>query len=150
MQNRQEIIHNKGFSLNNNRTSYEGPTLYKKTKIGTKTVEDAVLNLGTNQKINKKYGDKTVIYNALAKYDLPLIREISNYFYLTNGIYSRICDYYSNLYRYDWYTIPEILDDKVKEEKVLKDFNTILSYLDESHIKKLCDDIALEVIKNGA
>ena len=150
MQNRQEIIHNKGFSLNNNRTSYEGPTLYKKTKIGTKTVEDAVLNLGTNQKIDKKYGDKTVIYNALAKYDLPLIREISNYFYLTNGIYSRICDYYSNLYRYDWYTIPEILDDKVKEEKVLKDFNTILSYLDESHIKKLCDDIALEVIKNGA
>ena len=151
MQNRQEIIHNKGFSLNNNRTSYEGPTLYKKTKIGTKTVEDAVLNLGTNQKINKKYGDKTVIYNALAKYDLPLIREISNYFYLTNGIYSRICDYYWNLYRYDWYITPEIKDESEKSfEKALIDFNNILGYLDNSHIKKVCGDIASEVVKNGA
>ena len=81
MQNRQEIIHNKGFSLNNNRTSYEGPTLYKKTKIGTKTVEDAVLNLGTNQKIDKKYGDKTVIYNALANNNYKIAFEMEENWY---------------------------------------------------------------------
>ena len=46
--------------------------------------------------------------------------------------------------------VPEILDDKVKEEKVLKDFHKTLTYLDNSHIKQLCGEIALEVIKNGA
>lgn len=150
MQNRQDVIHSKGFSLSNRRQSYEGPVDYKKVKIGTKNVEDAVLNLGAIQRVEKRYSNKDVIYKALAQHDLPLLREISNYYYLTNGIYSRICDYYANLYRYDWYTVPEILDEKVNEEKVLKDFNTILSYLDNSHIKKLCGDIALEVIKNGA
>ena len=46
MQNRQEAIHNKGFSMNNRRQTYEGPIDYGKIKIGTKTVEDAVLQLG--------------------------------------------------------------------------------------------------------
>ena len=150
MQNRQEAIHNKGFSMNNRRQTYEGPIDYGKIKIGTKTVEDAVLQLGALQQVDKRFANKHVILKALAEHDLPLLREISNYFYTTNGIYSRICDYYANLYRYDWYTVPEILDDTVKEEKVLKDFNMILSYLDNSHIKKVCGEIALEVIKNGA
>ena len=110
MQNRQDVIHSKGFSLSNRRQSYEGPVDYKKVKIGTKNVEDAVLNLGAIQRVEKRYSNKDVIYKALAQHDLPLLREISNYYYLTNGIYSRICDYYANLYRYDWYTVPEILD----------------------------------------
>lgn len=54
------------------------------------------------------------------------------------------------MYRYDWYIVPEILDEAVKEEKVLKDFHRILGYLDNSHIKQLCGEIALNVIKNGA
>ena len=33
---------------------------------------------------------------------------------------------------------------------MLQDFDKILSYLDSSHIKQLCGEIALEVIKNGA
>ena len=54
------------------------------------------------------------------------------------------------MYRYDWYVVPEIFDDKVKEDKILTDFNKILSYLDNSYIAKTCSDIALGVIKNGA
>ena len=151
MQNRQDAIHNKGFSMSQRRMyDLEGAVDYGKMKVGTKTVEDAILNLGSMAKVNKRYANKAVIYKALAEHDLPLLREISNYFYTTNGIYSRVCDYYANLYRYDWYTVPEILDESVKEEKVLKDFNTILNYLDNSHIKKLCGEIALEVILNGA
>ena len=53
------------------------------------------------------------------------------------------------MYRYDWYIVPEVQDDTVKEEKVLKDFHKILTYLDNSHIKQLCGEIALNVIKNG-
>ena len=88
---------------------------------------------------------------AIGERNLPLMREISNYFYNTSGIYSRICDYFAYLYRYDWYIVPEVFDESAKTvEKVLTDFDKIMSYLDNSHIKKLCGDIALEVIKNGA
>ena len=150
MQNRQEAIHSKGFNIVSQRQTYEGPIDYSKIKVGTKTVNDAVLNLGSIASAEKRYGNKQVIYKALVEHDLPLLREISNYFYLANGIYTRVCDYYADLYRYDWYCVPEVLDESVKEEKVMKDFNNVLGYLDNSHIKKLCGDIALEVILNGA
>lgn len=82
--------------------------------------------------------------------DGKTLRQISNYFYRVSGVYQRVCDYAASMYRYDWYAVPEIYDQKVKEEKVLTDFAKMLSFLDESHIKKLCNDIALSVIKDGA
>ena len=36
------------------------------------------------------------------------------------------------------------------EEKIVKEFVSILNYLDNTHIKQLCGDIALNVVKNGA
>ena len=66
-----------------------------------------------------------------------------------SGIYSRVCNYFAFLYRYDWYVAPEIFDDTVKEEKILKDFSKILNYLDNSYLKKLFGEIALNVIKEG-
>lgn len=54
------------------------------------------------------------------------------------------------MYRYDWYIVPEVYDDKLKEDKILKDFQKVLNYLDNSYIKKTCCDIALKVIKDGA
>ena len=103
--------------------------------------------------------DKAVIYkkptpvkisSVTYKNDIPKLREISDYFYKTSGIYSRVCNYFAYLYRYDWYIVPEVHDDKVGEEKILKEYYNILTYLDNSHIKKVCGDIALEVIKHGA
>jgi len=86
---------------------------------------------------------------ALYEKNLPVLRDISNYFYRTSGIYSRVCNYFAYLYRYDWYVVPEIKDKKLKEERVLEEFESILDYLDNSHIKRLCGQIALEVIKEG-
>jgi hypothetical protein len=54
------------------------------------------------------------------------------------------------MYRYDWYVVPQVFDEGGKNEKILKDFNLVLNYLDNSHIAKVCADIALGVIKNGA
>lgn len=154
MRNRQEEIRAKGFNLNQSRQIYEGPLKapldYGKIKAGTKVLDDAVLNLGTIPKVNRQYGNKHLVLKAMGERNLPLMREISNYFYNTNGIYSTVCNYFAHLYRYDWYIVPEIIDETVKEDKVLKDFNSILNYLDNSHIKKVCGDIALSVIKNGA
>ncbi len=151
MRNRQEEIRSKGFDMINPRRGYEGPIDYGKIKVGTKTLDDAVLNLGSMPKIRHDFGNKAFILQAISERNLPLIREISNYFYNTNGIYSKVCDYFAYLYRYDWYITPEIKDESEKSfEKALIDFNNILGYLDNSHVKKVCGDIASEVVKNGA
>ena len=54
------------------------------------------------------------------------------------------------MYRYDWYIVPEVYDKDVKEEKVVSDFVKLLNYLDGSYVKKVCSDIALNVVRNGA
>lgn len=122
---------------------------YGKIKVGTKVLDDAVLSLGNHKNINRQYSNKAFIMKALYEKNLPLLRDISNYFYRTSGIYSRICNYFAYLYRYDWYVVPEVKDKKLKEERVLEEFESILDYLDNSHIKRLCGQIALDVIKDG-
>lgn len=127
-----------------------GGTTYGKIKIGTKSLEDAVLNLGSIQRETRGLINKAVIYRALADNDIEKLREISNYFYKTSGIYQRVCNYFATMYRYDWYVVPEIYDEFVKEEKIVGDFHKVLNYLDNSYVKKVCADMALGVIKNGA
>ncbi len=154
VRDRQEEIRSKGFNIVDTRykQGYEGPLDYNSIKVGMKKLEDAVLNLGSLRRIpNRGLGDKCVVLRAIAERNLPLMRSISEYFYNTSGIYSRICDYFAFMYRYDWYVTPEIFDkDNSKTEKILKEFNDVLTFLDNSHIKKLCGDIALDVIKFGA
>ena len=36
------------------------------------------------------------------------MRNISNFFYKTSGIYARLCRYMAYLYRYDWFITPYI------------------------------------------
>ena len=126
------------------------PIRYGKIKVGTKTLDDAVLNLGSIQNVTKNQMSKSTIYRALMDNDVTKLREISDYFYRTSGIYQRVCNYFSTMYRYDWYVVPEIFGQEKNNEKILKDFAKVLNYLDNSHIAKICADIALGVIKNGA
>ena len=152
---RMEKIHAKGFNLvDRGRLSYEGPPEdpqdYGRIKVGAKTLEDAVINLGAIKKASNNNITKDVVLAALYKGDVTRLREISDYFYRTSGIYSRVCNYFAYLYRYDWYIVPEINDEKASEEKILKDYHNVLRYFDNSSIKKVCGDIALEVVKYGA
>ena len=139
----QEEIHEKGFSL------------YNKIKVGTKEIEDAILNLESLKAARKESFTKTKIYEAMGREDLATCRRISRYYYNTNGIYKRVCKYFAYLYRYDWYTVPEIYDDEYAEEeknrdKILTDFYKTLNFLDNSYIKQLCGNIALTAIIDGA
>ena len=151
---RSEEIRSKGFDMFGTKYTLqdmEGPLDYRKIKVGVKNLDDAVLNLGSYNANLPKYNgiSKGMVLRALADNDLPELRRISNLFYSVSGMYQRVCDYFAYLYRYDWYVVPEIYDEATKEEKILKDFSKILNYLDNSYLKKLCGDIALEVIKNG-
>ena len=146
MRNRQEEIRSKGFDVSSGITKDFG-----KIKVNKKIVEDAVLKMS-----EKRYGshfryNSTLIYKAIAEKDLGYLREVSNYFYDTNGIYAKICDYFAYMYRFDWYVVPEIYDkEAVDEEKVMKKLKFLLGFLDSSYIKQNCGDIAQKVIKNGA
>lgn len=120
-------------------------------KLGKKTLEDVIINLDSlKSQATKNYSNKAAVLKALADKDAKSLREISDYFYRTNGIYFRVCNYFAQMYRYDWYIVPEVYDTKMKEDKLVVDFNKALNFLDNSYIKKTCADIALEVIKNGA
>lgn len=127
------------------------PDEYKKIKVGVKTLQDATLSLGALKQglKDRRWVSKSEVLRALADNNVAEMRSISNFFYNINGMYQKLCNYFAFLYRYDWYVVPEIKDDTAKEEKVLKDFNNILTYLDNSYIQKTCGDIALSVLKNG-
>ena len=159
-------IHAKGFDMTNGRPSYYsedgnfhqnyiGNNLpsnvvnYGTVKIGTKKLEDAVLDLGTYKKINPII-NKVDVLRAIDNYDLKTMREISDFFYKTSGIYSRIIRYMAFMYRYDWYITPYINDDKVDDKKVKKTFFETLQRLDNFHVKKVLGEIALKVLRYGA
>ena len=91
---RQKAIRDKGFNMN-------GTTDYGKIKVGLKTLEDAILNLGNYKRIkdHRCFFDKATIIKAIADKDYRALRIISDYFYRTNGIYQRIVNYYATMYR---------------------------------------------------
>ena len=146
IKNRQESIHEKGFKIAEDRFGRYNSSI----KIGKQTLHEAILDLGYLNKVSGKLGNKYIVLKALWDKDLNKLREISNYFYRTNGIYFRVVNSFSTLFRYDWYMVPEIIDEKVKEEKILNEYTKVLNFLDESEIARTCSEISLEVLLNGA
>lgn len=106
MINRKEEIKKKGFSIKlaqdtrNAITPYEDYD-FSKIKIGAQTLEDAIFTLGDFKKIDSRLADKREVLRAIHTCDYETMREISNFFYKTSGIYSRLCRYMAYLYRYD-------------------------------------------------
>ena len=142
---KQEAIHEKGFSFSRNSL-----TDFNVLRTGLKKLSDVSLDLEALKKQKKTYNSKAEIVKILADADIEKSREISNYYYRTNGLYYRACNYFATMFRYDWYITPEVYDKKFKANEIVKDFQKILVYLDNSYIKKTCNDIALQVILNGA
>lgn len=122
---------------------------FSKIKVGIKTLDDAIVNLGELKKINPRLADKKEVLRAINNGDYETMRDISNFFYKTSGIYNRLCRYMAYLYRYDWLITPYINSDNLKPEKVLDGFNKALMYLDNFEAKRFFGEVALKVIKNG-
>ena len=87
MENRQELIHQKGFSMGNRILhggvgDAESITNYNKIKVGVKTLEDAVYNLGDLVKngnrnlANKGMIMKTVMAELKGKADGKVINAV--------------------------------------------------------------------------
>lgn len=138
-------------SIETNDISLSGKNIvdFSKIKVGLKTLQDAVVNVGDYKRINPNLGDKDEVLRAINNYDLVKMRQISNFFYRTSGIYSRLCKYMAYLYRYDWMVTPYINSSKIRNEKILSDFHKVLTFLDGFEVKKFLGEAALKVIKNG-
>ena len=138
---------------NDTRDIYEDsfvPVDFSKIIVGVKTLEDAIVKLGDYRRIDPRLADKANILRAIASNDERLMREISNFFYRTSGIYNRLCRYLAYMYRYDWMVTPYINDEKEKTaEKALENFHKVLNYLDNFQVKRFFGEVALKVIRNG-
>ena len=167
MVNRMEEIKRKGFNMALADSTPDVSDLrqihdFSKIKVGIKQLADAVVDVGSFKKINPRWGNKEVVLKAISQYNLSEMREISNFFYKTSGIYNRLCRYLAYLYRYDWFITPYInngVDVANREEeetltplqrdKILVNFFNLLKFLDEFEVKKFFGDVALKVIRNG-
>ena len=155
MINRKEEIKKKGFSMNladDTQDTYSqayNSIDFSKIRVGVKTLDDAVLDLGFLHKQNPKLANKRTIVEALDRNNYELLREISNYFYKTSGIYNRLCRYMAYMYRYDWMITPYIISNSIKEDKILDAFHKALTFLDNFEVKKFFGEVALKVIRNG-
>ena len=149
---RKKQIKEKGFNIPLSNDTNERPSLdFNKIKVGIKTLEDAVItNAGDLKKANPNLADKQNVLRAINTYDYAKMREISDFFFRTNGIYNRLCKYMANLYCYDWMITPYINEEKADDEKVLTSFHEALTLLDNFNVKAFLGKAALKVIRYGA
>ena len=124
-------------------------TNFNSIRVGVKKLSDATYTYGTLKQINSDFADKKSVLEAIYSKNYSKMRDISNFFFESSGIYSRLCRYMAYLYRYDWLVTPYIYNEKTNTNAVLKNFDKVLSYLDSFEVKKFFGETALKVLING-
>ena len=143
------------------------PHEFGKMKVGIQSLQDAIINYGTYQRVDSTLSKQAVL-QAIKDNDVSKLREISNFFYKSSGIYARLCRYMAYLYKYDWFITPYIeqlqglldsdsgisdtsIDEKEekRKKKIFSDFFKVLKFFDEFEIKRFCGKVALRVVING-
>ena len=105
-------------------------------------MEDAVVNVGDYKTIDSRLADKKEVLRAIHDNDEETMREISDYFYKTSGIYSRLCRYMASLYRYDWIVTPYVNSDTIKNERTVKHMLMELQFGHKEEFYKLSHQIS--------
>lgn len=124
---------------------------FNKIKDGNKTLQGSIeyiLDWDQEREGGRRVTRK-MVRRAIDQNDVQELRMISNYFYNTSGIYSRLVRYMAYLFRYDHFITPIIYDDKISEDRVVKNWFQAAQLLDNSNLKKLFGEIALKVVRDG-
>lgn len=142
-----------------NSTNQQSNSLqFNKIKVGKTTLAndvtldlDGILKAATPSKRPIKKED---VEKALRQNNIKELRRISNIFYNTSGIYSRLCRYMAYLFKYDWFITPMVYDDTFRKEekkkkKVVEGWYKSSLYLENCKLKRNFGEIALKVIKDG-
>lgn len=95
-----------------------------------------------------EYTDEQIA-NALNDYDIPTMREISNYYYRISSIYKRIILYFATISKFYWIAIPTYTK-QLPKEKITKNYNQILKYLNNFRFQDKTSDIINTVFREGA
>lgn len=164
-EDRQAQIHQKGFDLISQGTKISGPvTLYQqidtkrmgmanfeKVKLGGRTVTNAIYDDASPiLRVNEESLTREGILRALTQNNLKELRSISQYFYKTSGIYARLINYISGLFKYDYYISPIIYkEDGLKKDKTITDFNKAIRVLDEFQTKQQLKNFCFKVLRDG-
>lgn len=130
---------------------------FNKIKVGKRTLSDDV-TLDINQVITSALGSrrpitKDDVLKAIRSGNIIEQRKISDMFFKTSGIYSRLCRYMAFLYRYDWFVTPMMYDDKLRTDnstKVVDAWIKATRFLENCNLKKEFGEIALKVVRKGA
>ena len=121
---------------------------YSKIKIGIKSLDDAVINLGAYKKLNPMM-TKENIQQAISRGDIEFMRAASDFYFRISGIYQRLCKHIAGFYRYDWVLTPFVISDKVEPTKVIDGFNKISMTLDDFGAKKYFNEVATKTARQG-
>ena len=155
-----KMFPNRGEDVGYYRESY-APVDFSKIRVGAKVLKDATINFNPFIRYNPSLGDKDSVMRAINQCDYEKMRQISNFFYRTSGIYQRLCKYLAYMYRYDWYITPYIHGgmsvvqtdgETLKETEIKKisdNFFQLLRIFDDFGCKKFFGEVALKVIRNG-
>lgn len=125
---------------------------FNKIKVGRETLaNDVALDIERFNKKNsgQKAFNRDRVERAINTSDIKTLREISKYFYNTNGIYSRLCRYMAYIYKYDWFVVPIVYDNKIKNDKVVEGWYKSATLLENCRLKRVLGNIALKVVRDG-
>ena len=130
---------------------FQSTSNYNKIKVGGQEIrDDAFLtDVFWRDQFSTKRIDTDRINRAIEQRDLAFLRDLSKYYYESNGIYNRLCQYFARFFRYDWYITPMRFDKKLDNEKIVEGWYKACRYLENSDLKHVCSDIALTVLVEG-
>ena len=106
------------FGIVNSQSGTRPSVDYNQIKVGgLKLKDDAFLNVDYLKPKQRRI-KRSEIERAIDRQDIVKIRDISAYFFYSNGIYQRLCRYMAYLYRYDWFVTPVKYDAKINDAKL--------------------------------
>lgn len=77
-------------------------------------------------------------------------RELSNTFFLVDGLYRRIIIYYATLLKYQGILIPNVNQDHtIQETSISKRYYRALDFIEKMNIQSLAENIAVKMLING-
>lgn len=137
-----------------NRYKIAKPKLKSQEPYNFKKISDGMYAVDFSDVIkpNTAY-TLTEIEDALNSKDIPTLIKMSNYFYLISGEYRRFVHMMADPHTFDNVIIPKKIFYSTKQQKskedILKAFDKVLEYSEDTNIKSACSYITFECVLNG-
>ena len=128
---------------------------FNKINLGSKTIDDAILEIGVLKRANRNLADGDRILKAIADNDVVYLREVSDFFFRGSGIYYSLIRYLSNIYLYDWFLVPhlhnkdEVIGKEKTANKLKEQYHLAVERLENFQAKKVLPDITQKVLIQG-